>query len=281
MDCPHCTYPVSDQATQCPHCGRPALAYPNVTAASRPDEVDALTHRYEQAAAAATTMVGPSLVAELEAAVSASRAVIARPIDEALRLARSDQEAYASFYELLHAGVRLPDNGKWTRLRGLSDWELFGPARDQVRFAALSLDGLSLPTYGDVAMELAEPMIAHRATVFEENSAVYFERQRKAGNEPPVIAGSRGRWCDRGKLGVVKHAHELTPASTAADFPRLILRAGKTGADDVFIEVHIYGSMTRRTFARMTIAPTAKAKRGIVEGLRDALAAVGVAVEEG
>ena len=280
MDCPHCTFPVSDQLTQCPHCARPALAYPNVTDAARADEVEALHKRYEGARAAAVGTAGSAVVDQFEAAVAASRAVIARPAAEAQRLATSDQEAYATYYGLLHAGVRIPDSGKWTRLRGLADWELFGPVRDQIRFAALSLDGLSLPTYGEVAMELADPMIAHRATVFEENSAVYFEKQRQAGHEPPITASARARWSDRGKLAVAKHGGELTPRSTAADFPRLILRPGKTGADDVFLEVHVYGSITRRSFARMTIAAKGPSRRGIALALKDALAAVGVAVEE-
>jgi len=184
---------------------------------------------------------------------------------------------------LLHGGVRLPTSTRWDRLRGLADWELFGSARDDVRFAALSTDGGWLENYGDVALELAEHMIAHRATVFEENSALFFERQRRSGVEPPVVAGHRARWSDRGKLALAKHAKDLDEASTEGGFSQLLLHCGATSEDDVFVEVHIYGSMTRRSLCRVLVHLDKVREKvgdaGIVH-LRERLDAVHVPVEE-
>ena len=117
------------------------------------------------------------------------------------------------------------------------------------------------------------------STARRRNSAVYFEKQRRQGNEPPVIAGYRARWCDRGKLALAKHGHELTPTSTASELAGLILRAGMTSADDTFIEVHVHGPITRRTLARMTVA-RARASGAIVIDIRDHLERIGVPVEE-
>jgi hypothetical protein len=185
-----------------------------------------------------------------------------------------------SFWDLLHAGVRVPDGSRWTWLRGLADWALFTSYRDKIRFASLSVDGACLPHYGEVSLELSENMIAHRATVFEENSAVFFDRHRDI--EPDSFAGHRARWADRGKLALAKHAAELSATSTEADFASVLLRLSPDPAhpeDDVFIEVHIYGSLTRRSLSRVTI-DTARASMAMTDDLRVRLAHVHVPVVE-
>ena len=120
---------------------------------------------------------------------------------------------------------------------------------------------------------------SHRTTVFEMNSAVYFARQRSAGNEPPTITGYRALWNDRGKLAVAKHASDMKPSSTLPEFVRILLREGASGEDDTFIEAHIYGPMTRRTFARMTLTRTPNHEAFAMQ-LRQLLSGVGVPVEE-
>lgn len=172
--CPDCAHDMPAAAERCPHCARPSR-FPNVFQVEQPAEVDAVEQRYQQARAAAAAGGCTTVAGAFEAKAGAAKAVIGRPIDEALRLAKSDNEAYAAFYSLLHAGVRFPTDSNWDRLRGLADWELFGTYRDEIRFAALSIDGDWLHHYVPVAFELKESMIAHRATVFEENSAVYFQ----------------------------------------------------------------------------------------------------------
>jgi hypothetical protein len=278
VNCPECTFVVPDALDRCPHCGRPAL-FPNVRKAEDATEVEAVERRYFEAIARARGRGCETAAKEFEATVATSQAVISRSIEESLRLAKADSEAYATFYELLHAGVRLPDGDHWTRLRGLADWELFGPAQNHIRFAALSADGECLPGYGDVSLQLAESMIAHRATVFEENSAVFFERQRREGHEPPMIAGHRATWGNRGKLGVAKHEAELAPSSMKDQFCRILARAEASGADDVFIEVHVYGNLTRRTLARV-IVNKANARLAFVLDLRTRLKKANIEVDE-
>lgn len=280
MNCPYCTYNVPDALPRCPHCcGRPELPFPNVRQVADSTEIDAIEQRYQRAVADTASSGCGAIAKEFELKVAAAQAVIGRPIEEALRLATADDQAYATFWSLLHAGVRLPASSRWDRLRGLADWELFGAFRDDVRFAALSIDGSWLRSYGAVALELKEPMIAHRATVFEENSAVFFERQRKQGAEPPIVAGYRARWADRGKLALAKHANDLTPTTKAVEFSSILLRAGTNPGDDVFVEVHIYGSLTRNSLSRV-IVDTTQCDRTMITILQDRLADTAVQVEE-
>lgn len=280
MDCPDCTHEIPADLAQCPHCARPAH-FPNVRQAVQLAEIDAVEQRYQRAMADAAARGCADPARAFESAAGTSRAVIGRSFEEARRLATGDHQGYASFWKLLHAGVRLPDGDRWNRLRGLADTELFGAFRDHIRFAALSLDGACLAHYGAVSLELSEAMIAHRATVFEENSAVFFERKRRLGEEPPKIEGHRACWADRGKLALAKHGPELTPTSTPDDFTSMLLRSGPTSGEDVFIEVHVYGSLTRRSLARVIVdVDAAQASLAMVVDLRDRLAAINIPVEE-
>jgi hypothetical protein len=281
-------------ADHCPHCALPLL-FPNVEQVEQPAEVAKLEERYRGAAADLDLRGCTPIAQAFEAKAAATRAVIGRPIEEALRLAKADDQGYASFWELLHAGVRLPDDERWTWLRGLADSALFTSYRDKIRFASLSVDGACLPHYGEVSLELKESMIAHRATVFEENSAVFVDRHRDiepadsaaararwGGREPTTFAGHRARWADRGKLALVKHAGELSATSTEADFASILTRPSADPGrpeDDVFIEVHIYGSLTRRSLAGVIVDAT-RAGKAMADDLRVRLAKVPVPVVE-
>lgn len=278
--CGRCANDLPDTADHCPHCAWP-LSFPNVRRVERPEEVSKLEQRYDGAVKDLERRGCADIARKFVAKAAATRAVIGRPVEEALRLAKSDEQAYASYWDLLHAGVRIPGGSRWDWLRGVADGALFKSYRDKIRFASLSVDGACLPHYGEVSLELSEPMIAHRATVFEENSAIFFDRHRDV-EESEGFAGRRARWADRGKLALAKHAPQLSSTSTEADFASILLHPSFDPAhpeDDVFIEVHIYGSLTRRSLSRVII-DTSRASATLIDDLRTRLKHVGVFVEE-
>ncbi|HEX6864714.1 MAG TPA: hypothetical protein VF414_17925 [Thermoanaerobaculia bacterium] len=178
-------------------------------------------------------------VRNFEARTAASRAVVNRSALEAARLASSDRELQSTFYELLKAQVRLPYGEEWDRLREIADAALFTGYRETIRFAALSLDGAGLFHYGDCSLELREDMIAHRASVFEENSTLFLKQHHY---DPPL--GHRATWGDRSKLCVSKLAGELRESSSEPEFSVLLLSPGETPAEDRFVEVHIWGPLS-------------------------------------
>jgi hypothetical protein len=82
---------------------------------------------------------------------------------------------------------------------------------------------------------------------------------------------------------VAKLADRFMPETAEAEFPALLLRPGLRPEDDEFVEVHIWGPMTRRTFARVVLSQPAgagKVGRVRVKALRAKLAAVGIDLEE-
>lgn len=189
---------------------------------------------------------------ELEAAAASSRAVIARSLHETMRLATKDNEVYATYHQLTEIEFRIPDGDKWHLLRKLTDMALFGDYMKEIRFAALSLDGLGLMRYGEYSWVLREEMIAHRASVFEENSVMFMDRLNvrlaDAGNLP---TGHRATWADRGKLSVSKLAGKIDDGTSSEALPELLPRQGSQGEEDEFVEVHVGGPMTVRTLERI------------------------------
>jgi predicted amidophosphoribosyltransferase len=109
--CEFCSYNFEPSLDRCPHCGRPSL-FPNVTDADQPEERNAIQQRYQEAYADASRR-GTQVVSRAfeQAVATQSQAVIARHIEEVGRLAFRDNEIYASFYEVVEAGVRTPSGG--------------------------------------------------------------------------------------------------------------------------------------------------------------------------
>ena len=101
--CDHCKNEIPPSADRCPHCGLPGL-FPNVRAAQDAGEHAALDRRYKSAKADSIARGATTAMDDFEIAAASSKAVIARPLGELQRLANSDNELYATYYELIEGG---------------------------------------------------------------------------------------------------------------------------------------------------------------------------------
>ncbi len=246
-NCPHCGYVIPASWERCPHCALPGL-FPNVRAAERQDEVEALDHRYEAAMQKVAARSCVKQAQDFEAAMDKSTVVLARSENEMMRLATDDNELCSTYYKLGKADVRFPLGEHWDVLREVADSALFQGYREHIRFAVLSLDGLGVENYGPFSLTLREHMIAHRTSVFEENSVLFMYHEgiliAEVDNLPK---GRRATWARRGKLGLAKLAERVDSGTSSVDFPGILLNQGPTSADDEFIEAHIWGPISVRT----------------------------------
>lgn len=281
FNCPDCAQRLPESADRCPHCGRPGN-FPNVRAAERPEEKAAVEKRLEDARRRADGAGTRALLDALERRAEASQAVLCKHVSEVQRLASSEKQGIASYYQLIEAEARLPDGDDWDFLRRQADAALFPGYEKHIRFAALSLDRTGVRNYGACSMTFRTDYIAHRSTVFEENSAVFVkpipvERLRKA------LIGQRASWSDRGKLAAAKldARGQLTPHTQETDLPSILLRQGPTSAEDEFIEVHVHGPMTIRTVEHVEIRPRPGDRLSPPDlvALDDKLARLGVKLE--
>lgn len=261
---------------QCPHCG--AAAFPHVRLADLPEECRALEQRYREASEEAENRGCGHLVRDLENALSRSEATIARSELETARMVSGDTQLYATFYQLIEAGVRVPEGNKWDLLRSQADTLLFGELyKKEIRFAALTLDGVGLSNYGDYSWIIKENMIANRSTVFEENSALFMYKVPKE-KMFDLPRGFRAVFPRRAILGVAKLASRLAPENGTDCLPDLVLHQGDSSEDDDFIEVHIGGPMTIRTVSR--IVATKVTSRSVFKNLQEQLEKFGVMLED-
>ena len=255
IDCPECLQPMWDSLEHCPHCHRPGRS-PVVAMASRADEKQKLEERYQVAKQDYASAGLEARALDYEKVVDGSTAVITRSFNEVMRLCYSQDEVYTTFYQRANSGQLVSSNESWDRCRAIADNILFGDQiKVKVRFAALTLTNEGLPHYGDCSLVLRTDMIAHRTSVFEENSVVFIKQRNISSTDDSTLpAGHRAVRNDRSKLAVIK-------ASVAGDDfsgepAATLMKSGVAGGiDDVFIEVHIFGDITIRSFAHVTIRP--------------------------
>lgn len=284
MKCSGCQRPVAAHATICPHCAS-HLGFPNVRAANDPAELATLQARYDAAYAAARARNAGDVLAQFEVAVqTASRAVIYRPLRTLAHLITSGNGLFQTFYQQVDRG-RIPDDSKWDRFRVSVDRLLFPYYCEKIHYAALALDTTGARTYGGHGCALLlNQSIQNRATVFEENSYNYCEKQPITVAVPP---GLRAKWPDRHRLAVAKLGHRVTSATTSQDFPGILVVPGTTTGEDQFIEVHIHDPLTEAAVEKALLPKVksgltglrAKAEKRLLKAVQEKLEALGVLCE--
>jgi len=274
-DCDNCKNVLPRHSDTCPHCGWPGI-YPNVRDAEHSTEKQALLDRYREQLARARSRGCDGALADFEKAVGRSNAVMVKRLSQTFSLAESDKNLVATYGSQIQAGIRLPDENGWDVLRAVAEAILFPHYGNKIHYAALSLDGVGvLGPYGECSITLKEQMIIARATVFDGNSASHL----KNGSPLP---GSRALWPERPKLAVAKLGEQIIADTRADEYPQILLRQGEPGADESFVEVHVYGPMSVRTFERVVVrmANLSEAQRALVEVLREYLERYNVPLEK-
>jgi hypothetical protein len=239
----------------------------------------ALAARFEQAKENARDRGSSGPLDEFHEAVNHSCAVLSRPLAKVAEMVNSDNELYTTFYQLVEASARLPEDNEWDRGRASVDSLLFPHYHQDIRFAALSLDGSGLTGYGDVTIVLSEVSIRARATVFEKNT-VQFCREHGVIAGGTVPLGYRAEWTDRGMLAVAKLHAKILPDTTKDQFPGILMdQSGATTAD--FIEVHIYGPIHRKAFTRVLgKKPKRGADKVLLRSIKAKLRTLNISLEE-
>jgi hypothetical protein len=276
--CSTCGSPFAELSRLCPGCNSD-IGFPNVRAAAMPEEVDALRQRCIDAEVSAKARKCEIVLHQFSEAVKKSKAVINRDIGVVSALVSNDNVLYSTFYHSVEAHARLPEDNPFDRSRPSIDSTLFPLYHKEMGFAALSIDSHGLQKYGGLTMVLKEDIIKHRATVFEENSKDFCRRHRIIVGSP-VPSGYRAVWDKRNELATAKLHSLLTPTTTPEDFPGILLVSGDGKISDKFIEVHIYGSFTRRGIERITgTPPKRRADQVLLRSIKTKLKEFGAAMD--
>jgi hypothetical protein len=248
--CGRCNFDVADNLARCPCCGADA-GCPNVKQARA--EAAALAVRVNKARDDAKTRGAEAALAEFEKALDGTVAVVNLDIGFLYQLLASDKTLYAAYGKQVAAGARTPRAPGSDQQRTGVDGYLFGSSGSEIVFAALSLDGCGLGTYGPITIELKEVAISERASVLEEDSFVFMKRHKVVLGEP-MPAGYQAPWEERREVGTAKLAHRIDATTTSAAHAKLVLFSDGTDHDkDEFIEVHIFGPFNCHAIQRITV----------------------------
>ena len=131
LACPNCGQELHDHLRYCPAC-QADIGFPNVRAAERQDEVDALDRRYQDAMTSAQRRNCEDVVNQFHQAVSSSQAVLCSPISSVQEFVSSDNKLHATFPQLVRALSRLPEKNKWDPGRQGREATLFPYYYDQI-----------------------------------------------------------------------------------------------------------------------------------------------------
>lgn len=271
MNCPDCGKVVDAHVLTCTMCGC-FVGFPNVRAAEAPDEIAALDQRYLGARQAATAAGRLAEVEAFEARLKTSFAVLNTRIADLHAFLANPKALYTTYSLGVKGQVRKPADPANDQERRGVEAKLFGTFGEEIRYAALSLDGAGVISYGAVTIRLREIAVAKRSSLLEENSFDFVDRHQLLPSVP-VPRGSRSSWKDRHRLGVAKLGGMVHSGDGDEQFADLVLHSDGDRSTDRFIEVHIYGAFDADAIeaVRGKVAGKSKAERAEVERVKDLL----------
>jgi hypothetical protein len=277
--CGRCNFDVADNLARCPCCNADA-GYPNVKLARA--EAAALAARVSKAKDDAKTRGAETALVEFEKALESTLAVVNVDIGFVHQLLGSDKVLYTAYGKLIASGARTAGAPENDQQRTGVDGILFGSWGGEIAFAALSIDGRGLGSYGAITIELKELTISERASVLEENSYVFVRRHKIVPGDA-IPAGYRAPWRERRDVGTAKLANRVHATTTSADHAKLVLSSDGINRDkDDFIEVHIYGPFNCHAIQRITVLerPKDAGEQMRLEGIKRMATAKGIAWRE-
>ncbi len=238
-NCGKCNSPITDAEDRCLTCGAD-IGFPNIRAAEA--EQAELAVRYESVIEVAKRQGGHDALSKFDESMKKTFAVINVDL-RFLDFFLSDAKNLYSTYQLgVKSQTRKAAAAENDRHRVGVEGTLFGAYGEKIRYAALSLDGTGLKSYGEYSIKLREIAIKDRASLLEENTYDFVDHHGIiAGHSGPP--GYRSVWGERHKLAVAKLGASIAPDTKEDGYTRLLLSSGSKRTDDKFIEVHIYGPL--------------------------------------
>lgn len=246
--CGRCGFRIHWTDDRCPECST-AVPFPNIRLVTTTEELAELDRRYDTAREAARARGAEDKLMEFESAVeNTSRSVI--NVSPVLLVEFLEQKAQLSNYNLQVAGeTRLAASPEDDLVRRITEAALFGVFAHHIRYAALSLDGVGLQSYGSCSVVLSDRKARGAASVLDENSYPFVERHGRS-----IPPGHRSDWQNRGKLAVAKLSERIDPGTTSDSFARILFWSEGDRKTDAFMEVHLYGRIDAQS-AEMVVAP--------------------------
>jgi hypothetical protein len=272
-NCKNCGSTVSDSADRCYTCGAD-IGFPNVRSAQ--GESIALEDRYIRVFDDSHKDGRRDSLARFDESMAKTCAVINIDLRDLHHLLSKPRELYSTYQLGVRSETRKAAEESNDRHRMSVDGLFFGSYGDKIRYAALSLDGRGLKSYGDYSLRLREIVVRDRSSLLEENT-YFFTQHHSILPGTPIPPGYRSTWPDRHKLAVAKLGSLVSGATTEKEYPQMLLTNGGSKASDKFIEIHIYGPLDGNSIEAVTGKSTIKKHpdRGLAAEVKEYLRLAG------
>jgi hypothetical protein len=237
--CGNCRHEVPLEVRNCPICTAD-VGYPNVRAANRVEEVNALMARVKGVETSARTHNAQTELALFSDSVASSRAVMNRSLGVLHAWLNGANPLFLTFHQQVRLGSRFAANDVWDQQRTSAENTVNPIYYEQLNFAALSLDRTGLTHYGQYCVSLKDGLIGHRSSVFEENPFIFCQRHNIISGRPAPL-GYRASWAERAHLAVAKLGSKINAGTLPSSFPEVLMEPRRNDPDCDFIEAHIFG----------------------------------------
>ena len=213
----------------------------------------ALDRRFDATRDAAATESRAPLFEALVQVGLECKPVVAIEVNFGTSLFETARAFYASYAQQVRGGLRAPATDTNDAHRRIVDTLIYDGYGEDICFAALSLDGRGVTSWGSIYLELDPATVAYRSTVLEEN-AYFFVRNhdltlQTLPNRVDILAGYLAEWDERHKLVAAKLAPRASALPNPPDFATTLISPGSGRADVDFLEVHIYGTFNYQAVA--------------------------------
>lgn len=265
---------------KCPTCGH-YIGPPNVREIETQEEIQALQARYEKAFVDAKSNGSYAILNKFDEAMKDTCAVVNVDFDDLKHFLTKDNVLYSTYSHLVRGQTRKPATAKDDRQRRAVEAIIFGAYGEEIRYAALSLNGTGLRSYGAYTMKLKKVAIAERTTLLEDNSYQFVEKHdMRPGDNIP--RGYRALWHDRHKIAVSKLYQRITPQTSENEFAKIMLFSEGNRSTDEFVEVYIYGSFDNKAVDSVSgkFTATKKEKRALLCSLKEIIVKAGAELIE-
>lgn len=269
--CGKCGSEISEIEETCSTCGWYA-GPPNVRSAERDEERKALEERYGKAIEDAKATGSYPSLERFDESMKRTGAVINVDLDYLHQFITGDKVMHASYSLAVKGQTRKPAAGKDDRHRRTIEAAMFGGYAEKIRYAALSLDGAGLKSWGPYSIKLREVAVSKRSTVLEDNSYNFIPKHGiQPGEDIPL--GYVATWEERHRLAVAKLAEKIRSGATEGEYSKILVSSTGDRAKDDYIEVHIYGGFDNKAVesGRGSSAVKGKYERAALSNVKDYL----------
>jgi hypothetical protein len=258
MQCPECNEKILEYMRLCPNC-EADVGFPNVRKAKSDEELSILNDKVELVRKKAKSKDCADILDSFEMAVRGSFAVICSSLGKINELISDDNALYSNYYKAIGSEGKLPQDNKFDVIRTSVDNLFFPNYFQEIRFGALSIDGVGVVDYGNCCMALKDLAIKKRATVFTENIIMFANKNNLRVVDTIIPAGNRAAWPDRSLLALAKLGDKITSETKESEFQNILMPSCERDGD--FIEVHIYGLIKGSAIERITFNSSTKKYR--------------------